>query len=922
MTKLVLKVKGMHCASCAILIDKLLGKQEGVTSSKTSYGAGKVALEFDESKITLEKIDEFVNKLGYDVIRPDEEASSIEEEEAAEQQQINNAKKRMIASFAIASPIIIYYMLIHMFNVPHVHAIWGIDLNYIYWVLSTPIQFIIGWPFYRNAWAAVRVGAANMDVLVVLGTTAAYFYSAIGFLFFNIDHPFWESSAALISFILLGRYVEVLAKGRASAAIKELLKLEAKEAHVERDGKEVTVPLDQLQEGDIVIVKPGEKVPVDGVIVFGESHIDEKVVTGESFPVKKGVDDEVIGATVNQEGMFKFRATKVGKETLLYQIINMVEEAQASRAPVQDLVDKISEYFVPAVVTLSVLVFVGWVFVAGLPFRAGLLRMIAVLVISCPCAMGLATPTALVVGIGRAAKYGIILKGGEALEKAYKVTAIMFDKTGTLTIGKPVVTDFVLLDKSQDMKDLALLAASAEMGSEHPLSRAIIEKGKEYGEPVQPNVFEAVQGMGIHAKVTNVGGKTRTVDIGNLALTKKMGLDVAKYQQQLEKLQYEAKTAVFMFVDEKPVALIGMADKLKPFAKEAIQELQKMGKEIIMITGDNQKTAEAIGREVGIDRVLAEVLPQDKAAMVKKLQGEGKKVAMVGDGINDSPALAQSNLGIAIGSGTDVAIETGEVVLVKDDLRDVVTAIQLSSKTMIKVWQNLFWAFFYNVAAIPIAGGAHLLLTQSSFGVAAAWVIAIQQKFGWAGQVFFNISQATLRPEIAGFAMAFSSVSVVVNSMTLHRYVPPIEKKIAKEGTQDAEKETEQPEEVVNAKEVILTPEKSAPIAEVKPTPTPKVETPKPAPKKEAKAPAAKKPAPAPKVKTEEPAVPKSEEVKPKKTDDKKDTKVMKEAMVKAKPAPKKVVKKAPAKKQATKKAATKPSSNAKKAPAKRKIAS
>lgn len=774
MTKLVLKVKGMHCASCSILIDKLLSKQDGVIATNTSYGAQKVALEFDESKITLEQIDGFVNKLGYDVIRPDEESGTLEDEEKAEERERQLAKRRVVASFAIASPIIAYYMGVHMFNMPHIHQLWGIDLNYFYWVLSTPIQFVIGWPFYRNAWAAVRIGSANMDVLVVLGTTAAYFYSMFGFLFFNIDHPFWESSAALISFILLGRYVEVVAKGKASSAIKELLKLEAKEAHVMRDGKEVTILLEELQEGDIIVVKPGEKIPVDGLIVEGESHIDEKVVTGESFPVKRVVGDEVIGATVNMEGRFKFKATKVGKETLLNQIIKMVEEAQASRAPVQDLVDKVSEYFVPTVVVLSVLTFVGWVFLAELPVRAGVLRMIAVLVISCPCAMGLATPTALVVGIGQAAKYGIILKGGEALEKAYKITAICLDKTGTITIGKPIVTDFKMVGKF-DHDDAALLAASAEMGSEHPLARSVIEYGKQYGEMIDPKVFEAVQGMGIKATI-KLKGTEHEVIIGNETFMKELNKDIKVYKSDLTKLQSEAKTTVFLLIDGKVTALIAMADALKPFAREAIDAMQKMGKEVIMITGDNKKTADAIAAQVGITRVLAEVLPQDKAATVKRLQNEGKNVAMVGDGINDSPALAQANVGIAIGSGTDVAIETGEVVLVKDDLRDVVTAIQLSRKTIRKIWQNLFWAFFYNVAAIPIAAGGHLLFTQTSFGIAAGWVVGIQQKFGSVGQIFFNLSQATLRPEIAGFAMAFSSVSVVVNSMALRLYKPPMEK--------------------------------------------------------------------------------------------------------------------------------------------------
>ncbi|MDO8572555.1 MAG: heavy metal translocating P-type ATPase [bacterium] len=778
MAKLVLKVKGMHCASCSILIDKLVGKQPGVTSVKTNYGSAKTAIEFDESKISLETIDAFVNKLGYDVIRPDEESATIEEEEQKEAKQIKQARNRVIAAFILAAPIVVYYMAVHMFNLQHVHQLWGIDLNYFYWILSTPIQFVICWSFYRNAFTAIRVGSANMDVLVVLGTSAAYFYSMIGFLWFNISHPFWESSAALLVFILLGRYIEVLARGRASNAIKELLKLEAKEAHVVRDGKEMTVPINEIKEGDIVVVRPGEKIPVDGIIVEGRTHIDEKVVTGESFPVGKGVGEEVIGATINQEGLIRFKATKVGKNTLLSQIVRMVEEAQASRAPIQDLVDKISEYFVPAVVVLSILVFVGWYFIAELPFRAALMTTIAVLVISCPCAMGLATPTALVVGIGRAAKYGIILKGGEALEKAYKVTAIVFDKTGTLTIGKPVVTNFLMLPLAQvDEGEAVFLAASVEQGSEHPLARAVIEKGKAQGELVSPKDFKAISGYGVYGMVFDKGSDKK-VEIGNPAYMKNLGIDIALYQDKVDTLQGEAKTVVFMAVDGIPTAMIAMADTLKPFAKEAIAELKKMGKEIVMITGDNKKTAEAIGREVGIDRVMAEVLPQDKAKMVKQLQAEGKTVAMVGDGINDSPALAQADVGIAIGSGTDVAIETGEIVLVKDDLRDVVTAIQLSGKTIKKVWQNLFWAFFYNVIAIPVAGGIHLLITKTAFvgGVPAAWVIVMSENLGRFGTYFLSLSQATLRPEIAGFAMAFSSVSVVLNSLLLKRYVPPIEK--------------------------------------------------------------------------------------------------------------------------------------------------
>ncbi len=830
MTKLVLKVKGMHCASCSTLIDKLVGREDGVVSVKTNYGAEKTAVEFDEAKISLEKIDGLVNKLGYDIIRPDEQGGTVAEEEEKERLQIIRARRRVIASFVLSGPIILYYMLIHMFNVTHVHELFSflnqqvpvlagqglmgygayltnyffwtiaqivkffvrpfvdiarppfpIDLNYFYWILSTPIQFVIAWPFYRNSFTAIRVGSANMDVLVVLGTSAAYFYSMLGFLFFNIDHPFWESSAALLSFIVLGRYFEMVARGRASAAIKELLKLEAREAHVMRDGSEATVPIDQIKKGEIVVVRPGEKIPVDGIIVEGKSHVDEKVVTGESYPVGKTVGDEVIGATMNQEGLIKFQATKVGKETLLYQIVRMVEEAQATRAPIQNLVDKISEYFVPAVVVLSFVVFSMWYFfLVPDDFRSALTKMIAVLVISCPCAMGLATPTALIVGIGRAAKFGIILKGGEALEKSYKITAIAFDKTGTLTIGKPVVTDFISIGDMPE-KDVLRISAGLETGSEHPLSRAIVEKGKaEFVSLPDVKDFEAVAGLGVHGTV-----EEKKTAIGNNAYMEQLGINVSEFHTKVEELQNQAKTVVYAAIDSKPVALIAMADTLKSYAKEAIAELKKMRKEIIMITGDNPKTAEAIAREVGIDRIMAQVLPQQKAEVIKKLQQEGKVVAMVGDGINDSPALAQADVGIAVGSGTDVAVQTGQVILVKDDLRDVVTAIQLSRKTIIKVWENLFWAFIYNVIAIPIAGGLHLfvttqILTTHTFGRPATWTLVLK-KLGGIGQVIFSLSQSTLRPEIAGFAMAFSSVSVVTNSLLLRRYTPPMEKKIGSE---------------------------------------------------------------------------------------------------------------------------------------------
>ncbi|MBI4385424.1 copper-translocating P-type ATPase [Candidatus Parcubacteria bacterium] len=816
-TNVVLHVKGMHCAACSTLINKVLGRQRGVTAVNANFGSEKVSITYDPAQTTLRELEAALAKVGYDLVLPEEEATSVEAREAQEARELDKARRRVIASFALAAPIILYYMGVHMFNLKHVHELFDVlnlsrpmlegagfngygsyvtnylfwlvaqpikflmgffvnvadppfrvDLNYVYWVFSTPIQFVVGWQFYRNSYTALRVGSANMDVLVALGTSAAYFYSLLGFLFFNISHPFWESSAALLSFIVLGRYFELLSRGRASAAIKELLKLEAKEAHVILSGEEITVSIDKLKVGDLIRVRPGEKIPVDGVIVEGKTHLDEKVITGESMPVGKGVGDEVIGATINQEGLVTFKATKVGKETLLNQIIKMVEEAQASKAPIQNLVDKISEYFVPAVVVMSVLAFIGWYFVAGAPFRAGLLIAIAVLVISCPCAMGLATPTALIVGVGRAAKFGILIKGGEALEKAYKLTHIAFDKTGTLTIGKPVVTDMVTITGTAD--EALRFAGAVEIGSEHPLARAITEAAKrKFPSLSAPADFQAVSGKGIQGTVEG-----HEILVGNTMLLSDRGIDASPYERDLERLQNEAKTVVFLVVDGKPAALIAMADALKPYAEEAVAALQKMGVEITMITGDNEKTAHAIAKTVGITHVLAQVLPQDKATVVKNLQGEGKVVGMVGDGINDSPALAQADMGIAIGSGTDVAIETGDIVLIKDDLRDVVTAIQLSGRTIRKVWQNLFWAFIYNVVAIPIAAGLHLVFTQSG-GLPASWILGFKDAGGF-GSVFFNLSQSTLRPEIAGFAMAFSSVSVVANSLLLRRYVPAMER--------------------------------------------------------------------------------------------------------------------------------------------------
>jgi len=772
--KFILKVRGMHCAACAVLINKVLGKQKGIFEASASFGAERVKLDFDSAVISLEQIQKIVSQMGYRLILPQEAAKTEEEEKAEREKELRSLRNRVIVSFLLASPIIIYYMLVHMLNLQHVHAVtisgMRIDLNWVYLIMTSPIQLGVGWVFYKNAFTSLRVGSTNMDVLVVLGTSAAYFYSVFGFLaswsypayqtvWTGIDHPFWESSAALISFIILGRYLEAVAKGRASEAVRKLLKLRPETATVVRDGKEVKIGADEVKIDEVVVVRPGEKIPVDGTIIEGKSSIDEKVITGESMPVTKTIGDEVFGATINKFGLLKFKATKVGKETLLFQIIHMVEEAQATKAPIERLADAIAEYFVPAVVVFAIVAFTFWYFIYGLAFAPSLLIMVAVLIISCPCAMGLATPTAIMVGTGKGAESGILIKGGEALERAYKIKSIAFDKTATLTKGEPAVTDIVTFN-NKTQEDVLKFAGCAERGSEHPLATAIVERAKSLN-PEEPKDFEAVSGMGVKAKCGD-----KWVFAGNQMMMQQVGVVLApEVLKEAERLQNEAKTAIFVAVEKEVIGILALADTLKEFSLEAIQMLKKMGLEIIMITGDNKKTAQAIANKLGIDRILAEVLPQTKADEIKKLQAEGKVVAMVGDGINDAPALAQADIGIAVGSGTDVAIETGNIVLIKDDLRDVVTGIDLSRRTIDKVKQNLFWAFFYNIVAIPVAAGGLILFKAALPGAVAA----LPQWF----QGFF---ESGLRPEIAGFAMAFSSVSVVTNSLLLRRYKPKIKK--------------------------------------------------------------------------------------------------------------------------------------------------
>ena len=616
-------------------------------------------------------------------------------------------------------------------------------MNVVFFVLATPVQFVAGWRFYRGFWDAIRSRSANMDVLIAIGTSAAWGYSAIvTFLPYvgvrGVDPAtYYDTAAVIIGLILLGKYFEEIAKGKASDAIRKLMDLAPRTAHVLRDGREEEVAVELVQLEDLVIIRPGERVPVDGTIVEGFSAIDESMITGESIPVDKKIGDTAIGATVNKTGFLKIRATRVGADTTLSQIIKLVEDAQVARAPIQKLADRVSSVFVPAVVAIATFTFFAWYIPLGQSVAHALLFFIAVLIIACPCALGIATPAAIMVGTGKGAENGLLIKGGEYLEKAHKLTTVVFDKTGTLTKGKPSVTDVAAFG-SRSEADVLRLAASAEKGSEHPLGEAIVRAAAARGLPTEDPVdFEAIPGLGIRARI---GG--RPVLLGNRKLMADAGVSIAGAEAVLQRFEADGKTAMILAEDATTTGVVAVADTLKDHSIEAVRALKAMGIEVIMMTGDNRRTAEAIARQAGVDRVIAEVLPDQKEEKIKELQGAGKVVSMVGDGINDAPALAQSDVGIALGSGTDVAMEAGGIVLIKDDLRDVVASIQLSRRTVQKIRQNLFWAFFYNAALIPLAAGV-----LAGLGI-------------------------VLNPIIAGAAMGFSSVSVVMNSMTLRRFTP------------------------------------------------------------------------------------------------------------------------------------------------------
>lgn len=725
--KLNLNVTGMHCQSCVTLLTKGIQRDPGVKYVNVNYATEKAAVEFDESKTNPEKIIQIVSGLGYSA-RPITGETDPEYENQKKQKEILKLRNTFIFSLIFAFPALIIGMVLMWF---------GIDVpykNYILFLLATPVQFIVGWDIYKSAFGALKNKSANMDTLIAIGTSAAYFFSLYVIFTNPMGDQYFEAAAVLITFVMLGRYLEAVAKGKTSEAIKKLMNLSPKIATVIRNGKEEKISIDEVVVNDIVIVKPGEKVPVDGIIIEGESAVDESMITGESMPIEKKKGDTVIGATINKHGSFKFKATKVGANSTLAQIIKLIEDAQGKKAPIQRFADKISAYFVPAVIGIAILAFLIWYFLVGQTFEFSLIIAVSVLVIACPCALGLATPTAIMVGTGKGAEKGILIKGGDALETAHKLYAVVFDKTGTLTQGKPEVTDAIPVNNSVSELELIKLAASVEQFSEHPLAQAIVNKAKEKNIKLEDiKNFKAIPGHGVEGMLNK-----KKIIVGKPEYIRKLA-GLGTYEKKISELEDDGKTVVVLCINKKVEGFIGIADTPRQDSIEAVRELQKQKIFVYMITGDNKRTANAIAKQLGITHVISEVLPEDKAKHVKELQKKGK-VAMVGDGINDSPALAQADIGIAIGSGTDVAMETGNVVLMNNKTTDVVKAIKLSKVTIRKIKQNMFWALFYNALGIPIAAGV------------------LYSSTGWL-----------LSPIIAGGAMALSSVSVVVNTLLMKR---------------------------------------------------------------------------------------------------------------------------------------------------------
>ncbi|MFO7835083.1 MAG: heavy metal translocating P-type ATPase [Candidatus Thorarchaeota archaeon] len=713
------------------LIQEQVGQIDGIISTNPFVDSGRLLIEYDESLVTFKTIKRALKEINFEVRQHD--ITGLDREASTRQHEIRHYSRLLAFSLVLSIPVLMLTLVPQVLE-PLLPV--GIGPEVMNFILTTPIQFIAGYPFYKSGLRAARHGKANMDTLIMLGTSAAYFYSVAATFILEGYVAFYDTAALLITFILLGRFLEAVAKGRTSKAIRKLMDLEAKVAVVIRNGEEMTVLIEDVEVGDILLVKPGEKIPVDGEVIDGQSSVDESMVTGESIPVSKNAGDSVIGSTINKNGVLKTRATKVGQDTVLSQIVRMVEKAQTQKPPIQRKADAIAEVFVPVVIVMAAVTFFAWFAFIGEEWVRSLSFMIAVLVAACPCALGLATPTSLMVGIGKGAEQGILIKTGAGLETIPKVDTIVFDKTGTLTIGKPTVTDIISAGGTDD-KSILQLVAAVEKNSEHPLAEAIVHyaEEKEIEIPEARN-FISVTGQGVSAVV---GGST--ILVGNDIFMKENSIDITCFEEHIMRLQEQGKTTVFASRDGAPLSLFAIADTLKDSSAAAVSKLRDMGLNVLMITGDKERTARAIARSVGIQDVLAEVMPGDKASEVKNLQDEGHVVAMTGDGVNDAPALAQSNVGIALGSGTDVSVETGDIVLVKDDLMDVVRGIDLGAKTMSKIKQNFFWALIYNLALLPIAAG-----------------------------VLYPFTGIILRPEFAALAMAFSSVSVVTNSLLLGRY--------------------------------------------------------------------------------------------------------------------------------------------------------
>ena len=757
-------IRGMSCASCVQRIENALLKTPGVVSADVNFAAERATVSYLPSVAEPGSFRKAIEEAGYRVADLAAASRSPDREEAAREAEISLLRTKFLVGSILSIPV-----LLGSFPDWFPWAPAVLSNPVVLLLLTTPVQFWVGWQFHRGFWATLKHRTADMNTLVSIGTNAAYFYSVALTFFRSTIAPkgmeamtYYDTAAILMTLIVMGRWLEAKARGRTSEAIRKLMGLQARTARVIRGGLEQDIPVEEVRAGDLVLVRPGEKVPVDGIIRDGRSALDESMLTGESLPVEKGPGDQVIGATLNKTGSFTFEAIKVGRETALAQIVRLVEQAQGSKAPIQRLVDKIAGVFVPIVLVIAVVTFGVWFLFGPEPsFLVALSNFVGVLVIACPCALGLATPTSIMVGTGKGAEYGVLIKSAESLERAYQARVLIFDKTGTLTVGHPSVTDLVSSfefrvsssasdpsrnpepgTRNSQQRELLRLAASAEKGSEHPLGEAIVNRAKDEGlELVGPEEFKAIPGYGIRAVVQG-----REVLLGNLRLMQERGIDVAGMAERAETLSRQGKTPMFVAADRQLLGIAAVADTLKPHSKAVVAALRRLGIEVVMITGDNRRTAEAIAGQVGIDRVLAEVPPEHKALEVRRLQEQGKLVAMVGDGINDAPALAQADVGIAIGTGTDVAMEAADITLIGGDLRSVVTALQLSKQTMRNIKQNLFWAFAYNVVLIPVAAG-----------------------------VLYPVFGVLLSPVLAGAAMALSSVTVVGNALRLRRFRPMID---------------------------------------------------------------------------------------------------------------------------------------------------